>query len=133
VNGFLLDTHVWIWHLMGHESLAPTVRQLIDAEDSECWLSPISIWETGILREKRRLAIGEELRSWVEVSLRKLPLRPAALTAEVALRTFELNLQHRDPADRMLAATADVYGLTLITADHRLLESPSVTTLAARS
>lgn len=47
--------------------------------------------------------------------------REAPLTHEVALATEDVVLVHSDPADRLLAATAKVYGLTLIAADENLI------------
>lgn len=133
MNGFLLDTHVWFWHLTGSPKLAPAAAELIDSSPGELWLSPISIWELGLLRERGRVEIDDDLRPWVEESRRRLPLREAPPNQEIALTTFEIDLPHRDPADRFLAATARTYEITLITADRRLLESPSVETFSARA
>lgn len=131
MRGFLLDTHVWIWHLLADPRLRPRARRLIDTSVGECWLSPISLWETRMLIERGRFQIDGEFRDWVEESRKSLPLRPAALTDEVALACFETDLPHRDPGDRFLAATAIVYDLTLITADRRLLACPAVATASA--
>jgi len=133
VSGFLLDTHVWLWHLAGVERLAPSARSLIEASVEECWLSPISVWEAGILRDRGKIHLEGDFRSWVEESRRRLPLRPAPLNEEVALASFEVDLPHRDPADRFLAATARTYGLSLVTADRRLLDCTSLDTISARS
>lgn len=132
MNGFLLDTHVWLWHLRGDDSLAPRVRELIDGSVEDCHLSPISVWEAGVLHERGKIRLQDDLRPWVEESRRRLPLRAAPISDEVSLTTFELDLPHRDPADRFLAATAKVYGLTLLTADRRLLNAEMVETLSAR-
>jgi PIN domain nuclease of toxin-antitoxin system len=43
-----------------------------------------------------------------------------------------LPLQHSDPADRFLAATAKTLNLTLVTADHRLLGLGNIATMANR-
>jgi PIN domain nuclease of toxin-antitoxin system len=59
-------------------------------------------------------------------------LHEAPLTFEIALATRDLALMHRDPADRFLAATAKVLGLTLVTADERLLGLGEIATLANR-
>jgi PIN domain nuclease of toxin-antitoxin system len=133
VRGYLLDTHVWIWHLLADRRLTPRARGLIDASVAECWLSPISIWEARMLIERGRFRVDGEFRAWVEESRQSLPLRPAALTDEVALACFETGLPHRDPGDRFLAATALVYDLTLITADRRLLACPAMATASASS
>jgi PIN domain nuclease of toxin-antitoxin system len=60
---------------------------------------------------------------WVEKSKKELSLREAAFSWEVADELRYTILDHRDPADRILAATAKVYGLTLVTADERLMRS----------
>ena len=58
-------------------------------------------------------------------------LREAPLTYEIAVAAESLSL-HSDPADRFLAGTAKVLGLTLVTADHRLLGLGEIATLANR-
>ena len=131
MRGLLLDTHVWLWYISGDEHLRRRTRKLIDASLEDCWLSPITIWETGVLRERGKIRINEDFRSWVDKSRQRVPLRPAPFNQEVALAVSELDLEHRDPADRFLAATAQVYDLRLLTVDRRLLEAQSVPTLAA--
>jgi PIN domain nuclease of toxin-antitoxin system len=132
VRGFLLDTHVWLWHLRGDEVLSQEARKLIDGAVEDCWLSPISVWETGILQDRGKIRLKGDYRSWFEESQRSLPLRTAPLSSEVAMVSLEIELPHRDPADRFIAATSKVYDLTLITADRRLLDCTEIETLAAR-
>jgi PIN domain nuclease of toxin-antitoxin system len=57
--------------------------------------------------------------------------KEAPLTHEIALAARQFPFD-QDPADRMLAATAQVLDLTLVTADERLLELPNIRTLANR-
>jgi PIN domain nuclease of toxin-antitoxin system len=59
-------------------------------------------------------------------------MREAPLTHEIVLAALQLPLPHPDPADRFLAATASVLGLTLVTADERLLGLGDIATLANR-
>jgi PIN domain nuclease of toxin-antitoxin system len=59
-------------------------------------------------------------------------MHDAPLSREVAIRSRTVRLEHEDPADRFLAATADVYGLTLVTADERVLRGRGFRTLANR-
>ncbi|WP_336622304.1 PIN domain-containing protein [Chlorogloeopsis sp. ULAP01] len=51
----LLDTHIWIWYLLGDLHLSENLQKVISDEINELWLSPISIWETLLLTEKGRL------------------------------------------------------------------------------
>jgi PIN domain nuclease of toxin-antitoxin system len=59
-----------------------------------------------------------------------LPRREAALTHDIAVASRRLTLSHDDPADRFLAATAQVLGLTLVTADARLIATTDYAVMA---
>lgn len=69
---------------------------------------------------------------WVEKMVQALPRREAPLTHEIAMVSRRLSLTHQDPADRFIAATAHVMGLTLVTADEQLLHSLEYAVLANR-
>lgn len=125
---YLLDTHVWFWYLTGSPRLPAGLQRAIDGALGELWLSPISVWELGMLEARSRVRLSPSFRSWVEEALRRLPMEEASLTHEVALVSREIRLPHRDPADRFLAATARVFELTLLTADERLRGVPGVRT-----
>lgn len=127
---YLLDTHVWIWYVQGEPRLDRRVRAALDEEADELWLSPISVWEFGLLNRRGRYRAFESVRSWVRDALEGIPLQHAALTNEVALRSNEIDLPHADPADRFLAATALVYELTLVTEDRYLVAADWLPTLS---
>lgn len=128
---YLLDTHIWIWHVSGSERLPATLRTALDEAAGQLWLSPISVWEVGMLAARGRIELTGGPRRWVEQAQVRFPLAEAALTSEVALRSHEVELEHRDPADRLLAATAIVHDLTLLTVDDRLAAAPGVRTRSA--
>lgn len=128
----LLDTHIWLWSLLEPERLAPDVRSAFHAADTEIWLSPISVWEALMLVERGRLSVTGDAGMWVQSMVQALPRREAPLTHEVALASRRVDLPHQDPADRFLAATAEVYGLTLVTADERMLAARNLQVLANR-
>ena len=119
----LLDTHIFLWALMAPEKLTPKVRALLEDGDSQLWLSPISVWETLVLAERKRIELQPGARHWLEQALQQIPTREAPLTHRVAMESCALSFAHKDPADRFLVATARVYELTLVTADRRLLEA----------
>ena len=125
----LLDTHIFLWSLLEPESLRPEVAAALEDKSNELWLSPIVIWEVLVQAERGRVVLQPDAVTWVRRVLEKVPFREAALTQEVAIQSRLVELPHRDPADRFLAATALVYELTLVTADERLLKSPSILTL----
>ena len=126
----LLDTHVFLWSFLDPDRLGPDLAAVLEAPDSELWLSPISVWETLVLADKGRLALEPDAEAWVRAALRRVPFREPALNREVAIESRRVALPHQDPADRFLAATATVYDLTLVTADSRLLEGVGFRTMA---
>ena len=117
---YLLDTHIWFWYLTGSTRLPHGLHAAIDESIGQVWLSPISVWELGMLNARERVRLAGGIRAWTDEAQRRLPLEDASLTPEVALVSHEIDLPHRDPADRFLAASAVVYGLTLLTVDERL-------------
>jgi PIN domain nuclease of toxin-antitoxin system len=128
----LLDTHIWLWSVIEPARLAPRVAKALRDPGSELWVSPMSTLELVSLVSKGRIRLETELGSWVRSALRREVFRAAPLTHEVALRTESLGVVHRDPVDALLAATALVYELTLVTADDRLIRSGSCAVLPNR-
>jgi PIN domain nuclease of toxin-antitoxin system len=128
---YLLDTHIWFWYLLESERLPSGLRLALDEDLDELWLSPVSVWELALLYERGRVRLDEGPRAWVEEALIRVPLHEASLTREVALVSTEVDLPHRDPADRFLAATALVHGLTLVTVDERLTAADWLPTRSA--
>lgn len=126
----LLDTHIWLWGLLEPERLSPSVRAALQSPDNELWLSPISVWEALLLVERGRLSVSVAPTDWVQQMVRAIPRREAPLTHDIALMSRRLSLAHQDPADRFLAATAKVLGLTLVTADERLLQTAEYAVMA---
>lgn len=112
----LLDTHIWAWTLTLDPVLSPKARAAIDGAPA-LFLSPASFYEIG---QKARLGKWPLMKPFVG----SLPdyasaagLTVAPLTAEVAVLAGSLDWPHRDPFDRLLAATALVNGWALISAD----------------
>jgi PIN domain nuclease of toxin-antitoxin system len=128
----LLDTHIWVWSHLDPSRLGKRVAAALEASDAELWLSPISVWEFLLLVEKGRVVVKGDPAAWVDTAWSRVPMNDAALTREVAVRSRTIQVSHHDPADRFLAATADVFDLTLVTGDEHLLRGKGFRTLANR-
>ena len=118
----LLDTHIWVWSLVAKQKLSRRVTRLLGDARNELWISPVSCWEVLVLSRKGRLKLTSPAPMWIPAALKAGPFREASFTHETALAVAEVSLPHGDPADAFLAATARVYGLTLVTADEHLAE-----------
>ncbi len=125
----LLDTHVWLWSHLRPERLAARARDAVNDPASVLALSPVSVWETLLLAGRGRVELAPDPWRWIRTALATRPMREFPLTHEVALRSRSVRLPHDDPADRFIAATAMVNGLTLVTADRSLLECPDIRVL----
>jgi PIN domain nuclease of toxin-antitoxin system len=124
----LLDTHIWLWNVIGSARLGRRVRHELAKAQNELWLSPVSTWEILLLNSKGRIRLHENPSTWLARATAHL--REAPLTHEIVLAAHQLPLPTADPADRFLAATAQVLDLTLVTADERLLGLGEIKTLA---
>lgn len=123
----LLDTHIWVWLVTGSARLK--VRDTLRDSSNELWVSPLSTWEVLTLEKKKRLALDRAPQDWVANAISGTHEAPLTHQIVVAARSLALR---DDPADRLLAATALVLNLTLVTADQQLLGLPEIRTLANR-
>lgn len=129
---FLLDTHVWIWTQESPERLGPQTRATLEDEDNGVFISPVSTLEIAQLTWSERITLAGRPQTWVAEAMAALLAETAPLTHEIALAAYELpGTLHRDPADRILVATARVHDFTLLTADERILSYSHVLTANA--
>ena len=125
MDNFLLDTHVWIWMQEADRQLPSLAIRLLEAAQQErrLFASAISVLEIAQLESKRRVQLTLNIHAWLEQSFADDGIQLLPLTPEIAVASTRLpGSLHRDPADRILAATARIEGLTLLTRDVRLLD-----------
>jgi len=122
----VLDTHVWLWSMNGEvERLSNQSCMAIEQASATGSLRvmAISVWEVGMLESKGRIRFAEPCLDWVRKALTAPGLHLLPLTPEIAIETSRLpGVLHKDPVDRMLAATARILGGVLVTHDRLLLE-----------
>lgn len=126
----LLDTHIWLWSALDPDRLSNRVRYELTNAGNAIWLSPVSTWEALVLYAKARIRLDRDARQWMAEATSRFWEAP--LTHEIVLAAHQIPIPQKDPADRFLAATAEVLGLTLVTADERLLGLGKIATLANR-
>lgn len=127
----LLDTHTWIWWLSSPERLPELARGRLSqaVREDAVGLSAISVWELAMLVDRGRLSMDRSVDAFV-AQTEALPfLHVIDVDARIAVASVRIELPHRDPADRIIAATARLLDATLITADRKLLDQPGLRTL----
>ncbi|HTB92034.1 MAG TPA: type II toxin-antitoxin system VapC family toxin [Candidatus Sulfotelmatobacter sp.] len=127
---FLLDTHIWLWMFREPHKLSSVVHQAVTEPSNDRYLSPISIWEVMILLEKKRISFHEDFAVWFARTSQDLELEEANLTWQVVHEMRYILPNHKDPADRFLAATAIAHDLILVTSDQKLIGVPGLKVLA---
>ncbi|MEW5767749.1 MAG: type II toxin-antitoxin system VapC family toxin [bacterium] len=127
----LLDTHIWIWFADESEQLTEKHKQVIEQHRADgLGVSVISCWEVAKLVEYNRLKLACPIEEWMEVATTLPDIQLIELTPRIAIASTKLPGNfHRDPADQIIVATAQVYNLGLLTIDERILKYDHVLTL----
>lgn len=122
----LLDTHIWIWWLLGSDRLSERERQALDqlARDRNAYLSAMSLWEAQMLHSKGRLTLDRSFSLWLEQAASPEIVKLLPLDVDVVIAVDRLPPEfHGDPADRLIAATGRVHDLVLATHDRAIRSS----------
>ena len=120
----VLDTHVLVWQVAGEtQKLSRRARQVIQqhGKRKELIISSITVFEIATLERRGRLRFNISASEWLN-RVRRLPeYRIEPITDDVAERAGQFGEGFPgDPADRMIAATAMLHGVALVTHDEAL-------------
>lgn len=127
-----LDTHILVLWMSSLESLSPAQRRIVEAASgsSPLLVSDISLWEIATLVNLGRLTLDRPLRDWLERAVAPPLVRRIGITPAVAAAVADLpEAFHRDPADRIIVASAHIMGAALLTNDGRIREAGIVKTV----
>ena len=127
----LLDTCVLIFDALTPERLSTPARDALGRGEAEGSLicADISLWEIAMLVHKGRLEPGTDSATFCRLALDARGVRVLPITPEIALESTRIELPQGDPADRLIAATAAVHGVVLVTVDERLRQCPAINAL----
>ena len=126
----LLDTHVLIWMSSDPKRVSRKARKAIREarEKTGIGVASITLWELAWLAENRRIVVSGSVESFVRETISRVIVMP--MTPEiVALAVRMPDAYPKDPADRLIASTAIVDGIPLVTADERIRQAKIVPTI----
>jgi PIN domain nuclease of toxin-antitoxin system len=126
----LLDTHALLWMASDAKRLSRRAHEAIRKarQDTGIAVATITLWEIAWLAQHQRIVVAGSVESFVREIVARVILRP--VTAEIAALAVRLPEQFpKDPADRLIASTAMVEGMALVTADMGIRRAKVVETV----
>jgi PIN domain nuclease of toxin-antitoxin system len=122
----LLDTHIWVnWILLGRDALKPAIASAIEDADRVV-ISAISCFEVTLLVKGRKLELPIATDEWLREALEQSGVECLPITCLIAQRSVKLTDIHRDPADRIIIATALEYRSQLASYDTAFPSYPEL-------
>lgn len=128
----VLDTHTLVWWVSDDPLLSKSARTAIEREqpDGDIVVSSISAWEIAMLVERGKLVLSMDVGSWLSTVAQIDAVHFLPVDVEVATKSVDLPGDfHKDPADRMIVATARKLAVPLVTKDDKIRAYAHVKTI----
>jgi len=129
----VIDTHVLVWWVSESGTLSTAAKRALKnatKSGSEVLISSISAWEIAMLVEKGRLVLSMDVERWLDEVAQIDGVRFVPVDNEIGIKSAVLpGTFHKDPADRMIVATARKLAVPLVTADEKIIRYEHVKTI----
>ena len=127
----LLDTHIWVWWVMGDNKLSVKQKRIIqEYENVGLGLSVISLWEIAKLNELGKIVLPYKINKWLKEAVSYPGIQIIDLSLEIILKSTNLQGKfHKDPMDQIIVATAITKNIPLVTSDSRIKKYQFVKTI----
>ena len=123
----LLDTCCIIWAVSEPSAISKDAKALLVADESEIFVSVISVAELACAVERRRITIDRHWKKWFRYYSDLNAWQIESISLEIMEEAYSLpDAFHADPADRIITATARLNHCTILTADKKILAYPHV-------
>ncbi len=118
----VLDTHTLVWWVSGQSDLSKNAKTTIEKERTkgEVIVSSVSAWEIAMLVDRGRLVLTMEVGQWLATVTKIQGLGFMPVDTDIAVNAVALADFHKDPADRMIVATARRLSASLVTKDEKI-------------
>ena len=126
----LLDTHVLIWMSSDPKRLSTRAHHAVleARQRTGIAVASITLWELAWLAESRRILVSGSVESFVRETISRVAVK--SMTPEITATALRLPADFpRDPADRIITATAITDGMQLVTADRQIRAAKVVATI----
>lgn len=128
----VLDTHIFVWWNQNDSKLTNYYREVIERErEYGLGISTISLIEIARLVSVGRIILPLPIQKWFEIALSQEGVFLISITPEIAVEAQSLPGDfHKDPADRIIVATARVSDSPIVTVDRKILDYSFVKVIA---
>lgn len=120
----LLDTYIFLWFISGDARLPVSMKDAIEDNANEVYLSPVSLWEAIVKHQIGKLSLPQPPEIYLPVQRDKHEISSLPLDESSVAHLAQIPMLHRDPFDRMLVCQAIEYDLTIITVDLTVARYP---------
>ena len=114
----LLDTHVWLWWMLGSSKIGKKAQRLMFDPESTLYFSTASAWEIAIKYSIGKLPLPAPPASYIAARAAGGDFRVIDVRLEHALAVADLPRHHDDPFDRLLVAQAIHEDMAIVGADR---------------
>jgi PIN domain nuclease of toxin-antitoxin system len=124
----VIDSHALLWWLEGSGKLSPRAGEILsglERGEGDFVVSAVTFWEIRLKEVRGQLEPKTPVSGWPRLLARLQNLRIVNSDAGLWLATAELKWSHRDPADRMIAATARRFEMPVLTVDGKFHDKDS--------
>ena len=128
----VVDTHIVLWDALDPARLSRKAKTAINRADKSdgIVICDITLWEIAMLIDRERITVEVPYNEFMKLVLASRQYTVHPITPEIAQRSMDcLPPGYGDPADRLIAATALVAGIPLITADKGLRDAIVIRTI----
>lgn len=116
---YLLDTHAVLWIAEASPRLSTRVRSLAQNHEADTFgLAAITLLEIARLAHAGEISLAPDPAEWLDDIAHRFQVLP--LTPAIAWTAVKLDWPHKDPADRLICATALEHKLTLVSNDKEI-------------
>ncbi len=121
----LLDTCALLWYATDWGQFSSTARRAIADPRVDLAVSAISAFEIGMLERRGRIQLGLDSQNWFAAVVQIGSFHVIPVTWEIAMASARLPLIHKDPADRIIIATAIEFQFSILSPDAHIAAYPA--------